>query len=146
MHAYLSHELQVLELRNKIASDARTEMSKDQRDYMLRQQMRAIQQELGEKNSDQAEIDMLREQIEKADLPEDVLKEAKRELGRLERLPAGQPEHQVIRRYLELILELPWNKRSDDSVDISRVRQVWDEAHFGLREVKERILDHLGVV
>jgi ATP-dependent Lon protease len=146
MHGYLSHELQVLELRNKIATDARTEMSKDQRDYMLRQQMRAIQQELGEKNSDQADIDMLREQIEKAELPEDILKEAKRELGRLERLPAGQPEHQVIRTYLELLLELPWNKRTDDIIDIPRARQVLDEDHFGLKEVKERILEHLGVL
>jgi len=146
MHAYLSHELQVLELRNKIASDARTEMSKDQRDYMLRQQMRAIQQELGEKNSDQADLDILREQIDKANLPEDVLKEARRELGRLERLPAGQPEHQVIRTYLELILELPWNKRTEDIIEIPRARQVLDEDHFGLREVKERILEHLGVL
>ena len=146
MHTFLSHELQVLELRNKIASDARTEMSKEQREYMLRQQMRAIQAELGEKNSDQADVEHLREQVDKAELPEDVLKEARRELGRLERLPAGQPEHQVIRTYLELILELPWNKRTDDSVDISRARQVLDEDHFGLKEVKERILEHLGVL
>jgi ATP-dependent Lon protease len=146
MHTYLAHELQVLELRNKIATDARTEMSKEQREYMLRQQMRAIQQELGEKNADQAEIDLLREQVEKADLPEDVLKEAKRELSRLERLPAGQPEHQVIRTYLELILELPWTKRTEDIVDISRARQVLDEDHFGLRDVKDRILEHLGVL
>ncbi len=146
MHGYLSHELQVLELRNKIASDARSEMSKDQREYMLRQQMRAIQQELGEKNSDQAEVDLLREQIEKAELPEDVLKEAKRELSRLERMPAGQPEHSVIRSYLELILELPWNKKTDDNLDVARARQVLDEDHFGLREVKERILEHLGVL
>ncbi len=146
MHGYLSHELQVLELRNKIASDARSEMSKDQREYLLRQQMRAIQQELGEKNGDQADLDLLREQVEKAELPEEVLKEAKRELTRLERLPAGQPEHQVIRTYLELLIELPWNKRTDDVVDISHARQVLDEDHYGLKEVKERILEHLGVL
>ncbi len=97
MHGYLSHEVQVLELRAKIATDARTEMSKEQRDYLLRQQMRAIQQELGEKNSDQADVDILREQIEKAELPEDVRKEANRELQRMDRMPTGQPEHQVIR-------------------------------------------------
>ena len=146
MHAFLSHELQVLELRNKIATDARTEMSKEQREYLLRQQMRAIQQELGERNPDQAETDLLREQLEKAELPEEVRKEANRELQRLERMPAGQPEHSVIRTYLELLIELPWNKRTDDNLDIARARQVLDEDHFNLKEVKERILEHLGVL
>jgi ATP-dependent Lon protease len=146
MHSYLSHEVEVLELRNKIANSAKTEMSKEQRDYLLRQQMRAIQQELGEKNPDQAETELLREQLEKADLPEDVKKEAERELGRLERIPAGQPEHQVIRNYLELMLELPWKKATDDTLDIANARRVLDEDHFGLKEVKERILEHLGVL
>jgi ATP-dependent Lon protease len=146
MHSYLSHEVEVLELRNKIADSAKTEMSKEQRDYLLRQQMRAIQQELGEKNPDQAETELLREQLEKADLPEDVKKEADRELGRLERIPAGQPEHQVIRNYLELILELPWKKATEDNLDIANARRVLDEDHFGLKEVKERILEHLGVL
>ncbi len=146
MHGYLSHELQVLELRNKIATDARTEMGKEQREYLLRQQMRAIQQELGEKNSDQADVEMLREQIAKAELPEDVLKEVNRELQRMERMAAGQPERSVIRTYLELILELPWNKRTEDNLDISRARQVLDEDHYNLKEVKERILEHLSVL
>jgi ATP-dependent Lon protease len=146
MHGYLSHELQVLELRNKIASDARSEMSKEQREYLLRQQMRAIQQELGEKNPEQAEVEMLREQIEKAELPEEVRKEANRELTRLERMPAGQPEHSVIRTYLELLIELPWNKYTEDSHDIARARQVLDEDHYDLKEVKQRILEHLGVL
>jgi ATP-dependent Lon protease len=146
MHGYLSHELQVLELRNKIATDARTEMSKEQRDYLLRQQMRAIQQELGEKNPDQADVELLREQFEKVELPEEVRKEANRELQRMERMPAGQPEHSVIRTYLELILEMPWNKHSEDNLDIARARQVLDEDHYNLKEVKERILEHLGVL
>ncbi len=146
MHGYLSHELQVLELRNKIATDARTEMTKDQRDYMLRQQMRAIQQELGEKNPDQADVELLREQFDKVELSEEVRKEVNRELQRMERMPAGQPEHSVIRTYLELILELPWNKHSADNLDISRARQVLDEDHYNLKEVKERILEHLGVL
>jgi ATP-dependent Lon protease len=146
MHSYLSHEVEVLELRNKIANSAKTEMSKEQREYLLRQQMRAIQQELGEKNPDQAETELLREQLEKADLPEDIKKEADRELGRLERIPAGQPEHQVIRNYLELILELPWKKATEDNLDIANARRVLDEDHFGLKEVKERILEHLGVL
>jgi ATP-dependent Lon protease len=146
MHTYLSHELQVLELRNKINTEARTEMSKEQRDYLLRQQMRAIQQELGDKNPEQAEVEQLRERLEKAELPEDVLKEANRELGRLEKLPPGAPDYNVIRTYLDYVLELPWNKHTEETLDISNARQVLDEDHFDLKEVKERILEHLGVL
>lgn len=146
MHSYLMHEVQVLELRNKINTEARTEMSKEQRDYLLRQQMRAIQQELGEKSDEQTEAVQLRERLEKAELPEDILKEAKRELDRLERLPTGAPDYNVIRTYLDYVLELPWNKRTEDSLDIARARQVLDEDHFGLKDVKERILEHLGVL
>lgn len=108
MHTYLSYEVQVLELRNKIATEARSEMSKEQREYLLRQQLRAIQQELGEKGSDQDEVTLLREQIEKADLPEEVRKEAGREMKRLEKLPSASPDYHVIRTYLEYVLELPW--------------------------------------
>lgn len=146
MHTYLAHELQVLEIRNKINNDARSEMNKEQRDYFLRQQMRAIQQELGEKGGDQAEVEMLREQLQKADLPEEVRKEAERELGRLEKLPQGAPDHNVIRTYLEYVLELPWKKASEATLDIPHARQVLDEDHFGLKEVKGRILEHLGVL
>jgi ATP-dependent Lon protease len=146
MHSYLSHELQVLELRTKIANSARSEMSKEQRDYLLRQQMRAIQQELGEKNSEQAEADMIREQVEKADLPEEVRKETERELSRLEKLPSASPEHHVVRSYIELILELPWKTSTPDQLDIGHARKILDEDHYALKEVKERILEHLGVL
>jgi ATP-dependent Lon protease len=146
LHRYLTHEVQVLELRNKINTEARTEMGKEQRDYLLRQQMRAIQQELGEKGGEQAEAEQLRERLEKADLPEEILKEAKRELDRLEKLPSGAPDYNVIRTYLDYVLELPWRKSSEDSLDIARARQVLDEDHFGLKDVKERILEHLGVL
>src|SRR5579862_7402623 len=146
MHRYLMHEVQVLELRNKINTEARSEMSKEQKDYLLRQQMRAIQQELGEKDGEHAEAQQLRERLEKADLPEDILKEAKRELDRLEKLPPGAPDYNVIRTYLDYVLELPWRKSSEDSLDIARARQVLDEDHFGLKDVKERILEHLGVL
>jgi len=146
MHRYLMHEVQVLELRNKINTEARTEMSKEQHDYLLRQQMRAIQQELGEKGGEQAEAAQLRERLEKADLPEDILKEAKRELDRLEKLPPGAPDYNVIRTYLDYVLELPWKTRTEDSLDIAKARQVLDEDHFGLKDVKERILEHLGVL
>jgi ATP-dependent Lon protease len=146
MHSYLSHEVQVLELKTKIANTARTEMSKEQREYLLRQQMRAIQQELGEKNPEQAEADLLREQLEKSDLPDEVRKEVQRELSRLDKLPAASPEHSVIRSYVELVLELPWNKHTEDQLDIAHARKVLDEDHFGLKEIKERILEHLGVL
>ena len=146
MHTYLAHEVQVLELRNKIASEARNEMTKEQRDYLLRQQMRAIQQELGEKGGEQAEAEQLRERLEKADLPDEVRKEAERELSRLEKLPAQAPDFHVIRTWLEYVLDLPWRVRSEDDLDITHARQVLDEDHFNLKEVKERILEHLGVL
>jgi len=146
LHRYLMHEVQVLELRNKITTEARSEMGKEQRDYLLRQQMRAIQQELGEKDGEHAEAQQLRERLEKADLPEDILKEAKRELDRLEKLPPSAPDYNVIRTYLDYVLELPWKKSTEDSLDIARARQVLDEDHFALKDVKERILEHLGVL
>ena len=145
-HTYLTYEVQVLELRQKIAGEAQSEMSREQREYFLRQQLRAIQQELGEKNPEQADMALLRERLEKADLPDDVRKEAERELERLERLPAASPEHHVIRSYLELVLELPWRNSTTDALEISRARQVLDEDHYDLKEVKERILEHLGVL
>jgi len=146
MHSYLSHELQVLELRSKIANQAQNEMSREQREYLLRQQLRAIQQELGSKNPEEAEVEILRERVSKAELPEEVRKEVERELGRLERLPAGAPDYHVTRTYLELLLELPWKTATTDMLDISHARQVLDEDHYDLKEVKERILEHLGVL
>ncbi|MBL8232968.1 MAG: LON peptidase substrate-binding domain-containing protein, partial [Bryobacterales bacterium] len=146
MHTYLSYEVQVLELRAKIASEARSEMTKEQREYLLRQQLRAIQQELGEKDGEGAEIDMLREQLEKADLPDEIRKEANRELKRLEKLPSAAPDYHVIRTYLEYVLELPWRKYSEDNLDIGNARRVLDEDHYELKKVKERILEHLAVL
>jgi len=146
MHSYLAHEIQVLELRQKIASNARDEMSKEQRDYLLKQQMRAIQQELGEKDPDKAEVDMLRERFEQANLPEEAKKEFERELARLERLPSGAPDYHVTRTYLEFVLDLPWSTVTEDNLDLAHARQVLDEDHFGLKEVKERILEHLSVL
>jgi len=146
MHSYLNHEVQVLELRTQIASSARSEMSKEQREYLLRQQMRAIQQELGEKNPEQADIDLLRERFEKTELPEEIRKEIERELSRLERLPGASPEYHVSRTYIELVLELPWKTSTEDHLHIARAREILDEDHFNLKEVKERILEHLGVL
>ncbi len=146
IHSYLSHELQVLELRQKIASSARDEMSKEQREYMLRQQLRAIQQELGEKDGEKAEVDMLRERFQEANLSDEAKKEFERELARLERLPTGAPDFHVTRTYLEFILDLPWNKTTEDNLDIAHARTVLDEDHFGLQEIKERILEQLSVL
>jgi ATP-dependent Lon protease len=145
VHGWLSHEVEVLNLRNKITEEARGEMSKEQRDYILRQQKRAIENELGEKN-EQGDVEELREKLKKADLPEDVRKEADREIGRLEKMNPAQPEHNVIRTWLEYVVELPWKTRSEDNLDIARARQVLDEDHFGITKVKERILEQLAVL
>jgi ATP-dependent Lon protease len=143
----LAHEIDIMELRTKIAAEAQGEMSKAQRDYFLRQQMKAIQKELGEdEGGESADADMLRERLGQADLPEEVRKEADRELRRLERLPQAAPDYHVIRTYLEFILELPWNKSSEDKLDLNEARRILDEDHYGLEEIKERILEFLAVV
>jgi len=145
-HSYLAREIQVLEVRSRIAGEAQAEMSKAQRDYILRQQLKAIQKELGEQEPEQAEANLLRERLEKADLPDEVRKEAERELSRMERLPTAAPDYHVIRTYIELILDLPWRRGTQDILDLERARQVLDEDHYNLKEVKERILEHLAVI
>jgi ATP-dependent Lon protease len=146
LHSYLLHELQVLELRNQINVQAQSEMERQQREYLLRQQMRAIQEELGETSPEQADAELLRKQMEETELPEDVRKEAERELSRMEKLPQASPDYHVIRTYLEIILELPWAKSTVDNLDLPHARLVLDEDHFDLKDVKERILEHLGVL
>ncbi|HEY0173010.1 MAG TPA: endopeptidase La [Pyrinomonadaceae bacterium] len=143
----LAHEIDIMELRTKIAAEAQGEMTKAQRDYFLRQQMKAIQKELGDdEGGEEAEAEMLRERLGEADLPEEVRKEADRELRRLERLPQAAPDYHVIRTWLEYIIELPWNKSSEDRLDLTAARAVLDEDHYGLEEIKERILEFLAVV
>jgi ATP-dependent Lon protease len=146
LHTYLGHEIQVLELRQKISNAAQTEMTKQQREYMLRQQMQAIQQELGEKDPEKAEVEELRRRLTEADLPDEVRKEAQRELNRLERLPAAAPDYQVIRTYLDFVLELPWKKTTTDVIDLAHARQVLDEDHYDLKDIKDRILEDLAVL
>jgi ATP-dependent Lon protease len=146
-HSALARELEILQLRTKIASEAQTEMDKAQRDYVLRQQMRAIQKELGEdETGEAAEAELLRERLEKAKLPQEVRDEAERELKRLQRLPPAAPDYHVIRTYLEFILELPWLKSSEDKLDLPESRKILDEDHYGLEDVKERILEFLAVI
>jgi ATP-dependent Lon protease len=143
---HLMHESRVLELRNQIASKAQAEISKEQRDYWLRQQLRAIQDELGESQPEKAEVGELRERLQKAELPEAVRKEADRELTRLERLPSAAPDYQLARTYLELVLELPWTKSAEGKIDLPAAKEVLDADHFDLERIKERILEHLAVL
>lgn len=146
-HSALARELEIMQIRSKIQSEAQGEMDKAQRDYVLRQQMKAIQKELGEdEGGEQAEATQLRERLDGADLPEDVRKEAERELRRMEKLPQAAPDYHVIRTYLEYILELPWKKESEDKLDLVEARKILDEDHYGLEDIKERILEFLAVI
>ena len=141
----LNRELEVLELGTKIQSQVQSEMEKSQREYFLRQQLKAIQDELGETDEQQAEIAELRGRIEEAALPEEPDKQARRELDRLAKLPAAAAEYGVIRTYLEWILSLPWEATTVDDLDLGRARAVLDEDHYDLDKVKDRILEYLAV-
>jgi ATP-dependent Lon protease len=146
LYAFLSKEIQILQLREKITSDTQAKIGKNQREYILREQLKAIQQELGEGESDESEVSHLKKRIQEADLPDHVRKEVEREIGRLAKVPPSSPDHQVLRTYLELVLELPWNKASEEHMDLGKVRQVLEEDHYGIKEVKERIVEHLAVL
>jgi ATP-dependent Lon protease len=141
----LARELEVIQLGSKIQSQVQSEIDKGQREYYLREQLKAIQQELGEGDEQQAEINDLRERIEAANLPEEARKQADRELGRLERLPPAAAEYGVIRTYLEWLVELPWSARTEDDLDIGHAREVLDADHYDLEKVKDRILEYLAV-
>src|SRR5688572_12933076 len=146
-HAALARELEIMQIRSKIATEAQSEMDKSQRDYVLRQQLKQIQKELGEdETGEKAEAEQLRERLETADLPAEVRKEAERELKRMEALPQAAPDYHVIRTYLEYIIELPWNKSSEERLDLNEARRILDEDHYGLEDIKERILESLAVV
>jgi ATP-dependent Lon protease len=141
----LNRELEVLELGTKIQSQVQSEMEHSQREYFLRQQLKAIQDELGEGDEQQAEIAELRAQIEEAHLPEDADRAARRELDRLAKLPPAAAEYGVIRGYLEWILSLPWNETTEDNLDLEHARSVLDEDHYDLEKVKDRIIEQLAV-
>ena len=141
----LARELEVIQLGSQIQSEVQEGIEKGQREYYLREQMKAIQRELGEEDEQQAEVNELRERIEAAQLPEHALKAAERELTRLERLPPAAAEYGVIRSYLEWLVELPWATRSSDDLDIKHAREVLDEDHYDLEKVKDRILEYLAV-
>jgi ATP-dependent Lon protease len=141
----LNRELEVFELGTKIQSQVQSELEKGQREFFLRQQMKAIQEELGEGDPEQADANELRERLDALELPEDVRKAADRELARLERLPAAAAEYGVIRTYLDWLATLPWGVTTPDDLDLDRARQILDEDHYDLDKVKERIVEHLAV-
>ncbi|MBA3347351.1 MAG: endopeptidase La [Actinobacteria bacterium] len=141
----LGRELDVSELGSKIQSQVTSEIEKGQREYFLRQQLKAIQDELGEGDEQQAEVNELRERVAAMTLPEDVLKATNRELGRLEKLPPAAAEYGVIRTYLDWILCLPWNEVTEDNLDLDHAREILDADHFDLEKVKERIVEYLAV-
>jgi ATP-dependent Lon protease len=141
----LTRELEVVQLGSKIQSQVESEIDKGQREYFLRQQLKAIQEELGEGDEQQAEVNELRQRLEEAGLPEEAKQQAERELGRLEKLPPIAAEYGVIRTYLEWLVDLPWSKETEDNLDIGHAREVLDEDHYDLEEVKDRILEYLAV-
>ena len=141
----LVREAEVLQLGQKIQNEARGEIEKVQRDYYLREQMKAIQKELGEKDEQAAEVEEFRKKIEDAKMPEEALKQAKRELERLSRLPTAAAEYGVIRSYLDWLVTLPWSNATSDNLEIKHARDVLDTDHYGLEDVKERILEFLAI-
>jgi ATP-dependent Lon protease len=141
----VTKEVEVLELGRKIQHEAQSEMEKTQREYFLREQLKAIQRELGEADEQQMEVEEFRTKIEEAGMPEEAEKEARRELDRLSKLPTVAAEYGVIRTYLDWLTSLPWSIQTEDDLDISHAREVLDEDHYDLDEIKERILEYLAV-
>ncbi|MDE0313008.1 MAG: endopeptidase La [Caldilineaceae bacterium] len=141
----LHNEVDVTELGNKIQSQAQGEMEKMQKDFFLREQIKAIQKELGEEDEQEADIRELEERIEAAGMPEEAHKEATRELNRMRRMPIQAAEYSVIKTYLDLMVSLPWQKTTEDNLDINHAREVLEEDHYGLEEIKDRIVEYLAV-
>ena len=141
----LARELEVAAIGSRIQSQVQSELDSSQREYVLRQQLKAIQEELGERDPTEVEVDELREQLAAIALPEDVRKQADRELARLEKLPQAAAEHGVIRTYLEWLASLPWDTTTEDNLDLAHAREVLDEDHYDIEKVKERILEFLAV-
>ena len=146
LNKHLAKELEVQQLRTKIQSEVQDQVQQSQRDYYLREQMKAIQKELGEQDEGQREVDDLREKIEAAGMPDDVKKEAMKELNRLGRMSPMAADYSLTRNYIEWLAVLPWTKSSGEKIDISKAKEILDEDHYELKKVKDRILDYLSVL
>ncbi|HEY7617094.1 MAG TPA: LON peptidase substrate-binding domain-containing protein, partial [Terriglobales bacterium] len=142
---HLARELEVQQLRNKIQSEVQDRVQQTQREYYLREQMKAIQKELGEQDEGQRDTEELRQKIENAGMPDDVKKEALKELGRLSRMSPMAADYSVTRNYIEWLAVLPWAKSSGGEVDIPKAKEILDTDHYDLQKVKDRILDYLSV-
>jgi ATP-dependent Lon protease len=145
VYEHLSREVQVLELRQKIAGETQVELDKAQREYVLRQQLRQIKKELGE-DEEHDDAESLRQRLDETELPAEVRKELEREVSRLQRLAPMAPDYQVLRGYLEFALELPWQATTTDQLDLAHAQQILNEDHFGLEDIKDRIVEHLAVM
>ena len=145
LNALMTKELEVLELGKKIQGQAQAEMEKGQREYILREQLKQIQKELGEGNEQEQEVKEYQDKIAKAKMPEEAEKEARRELDRLKAMPPAAAEYSVIKTYLDWLVDLPWSIETPDNLDIPRARQILEEDHYDLKEIKERILEYLAV-
>jgi ATP-dependent Lon protease len=145
VNEFLSKEVQVSTMQAKIQSQAREEMSKTQREYFLREQLKAIKAELGEIDEKAQEVNELREKIKKAKMPPEVEKEANKQLNRLDQMHPESAEATIVRTYLDWLVEIPWSVSTEDNLDIKKAKQVLDEDHYDLEKVKERILEYLGV-
>src|SRR5499425_2753159 len=145
VHELMAKETEVLEIQNDINTQDRGEMDKSQREFYLRQQMKAIQQELGEGNELQEEIEQYRHKIKKAKMPKDVADEAERQVGRLERMHPDAAETATLRNYLDWMVSLPWSKSTKDNLDLKKAQTILDEDHYGLEKFKDRIVEHLAV-
>jgi ATP-dependent Lon protease len=141
----INRELEILELGKKIQSEVKGQMDKAQKDYYLREHIKALERELGETDEKSREITELLTRLEDAELPPHAMKEAERELERLKRTPPSSPDHQVIRNYLEWMIELPWSVTTEDNLDLAQAREILDEDHYDLEKVKKRILEYLAV-
>ena len=145
MTKLIHHQLEILELGNKIQSQVKGDMDKRQREYYLRQQLKAIKEELGETDDAGVELEEYRTKIKERNLPELAVKEAERELDRLSRMHPSSAEYTVAMTYLDWLTELPWNESTEDNLDIKKARAVLDEDHFGLEKAKRRIIEYLAV-
>jgi ATP-dependent Lon protease len=146
LNTHLAKEIEVQQLRAKIQNEVQDQVQQSQRDYYLREQMKAIQKELGEQDEGQREIDDLRQKIDDAGMPEDVKKEALKELSRLSRMSPMAADYSLTRNYIEWLAVLPWSKSSGSKIDINKAKEILDEDHYELKKVKDRILDYLSVL